>query len=218
MESYTIEFICSGNNGRSPMANAIATYHIVRMGLDGKIKAISSGIKASPKDQANFDYQRTQNLLNHAADENLAPRQKIDEKRFNEETPYREMYVQKAKQALGFFKEIDAAFSNAALFQASIKYLAPEERRIATAPKSETTLVLGMEEKHVTGAKKIYDSASLTPEITTLSIYSGNPGMQFPDLFGKFKPDGYYKMRDTMFRIMPSALERFISEHNISRN
>ena len=38
-----IEFVCSGNHGRSPMAETIARHYVSSLGIEDKIKIISSG-------------------------------------------------------------------------------------------------------------------------------------------------------------------------------
>lgn len=67
---YVIDYACTGNSGRSPLAEAIATDKIRELGLEGKLLAISSGTKRAVMDGKEPPLDLQYMVLQRAIDRN----------------------------------------------------------------------------------------------------------------------------------------------------
>lgn len=217
---YLIEFVCTGNNGRSPMAEAVGNYWLKKHGFKDTFGFISSGTKVDAGNESIMPYEKAKFLLEHIGKRiNLVNQDLyIDERLFNGNEGYREVISSKAKDLLvGILRLEDAKFRNQALFEKAIKL--PENPKHQTIPRSDVYLVLGMEHKHVTQVNQIYDEAGIPenrrPLITTVSSYIGGHGF-IDDMLGSEDIIPYRHLRDNLYHeIIPKIVTNFL--HNAEK-
>lgn len=185
----TIEFACSHNHGRSPLAEAFAMKYI---GLNRRITGynfISSGTHVDeineqlagrkPFTDSERDWINTKNAERFG--DNIDPVRAMN--RFvNEEHNYRESFFEQ------FFLGV------------------PKQTHDQMIVRSDVDLVLVMGRKNLDKAREIYGNKA---RIETLAGFAmGEPGLEFQSAFGNTISD-YYSMAGLIACYVKQAIERF---------
>ncbi|MBU4283647.1 MAG: hypothetical protein KJ968_00940 [Nanoarchaeota archaeon] len=212
-EKHIIEVCCTGNLGRSPMAEVIGNHTVVDMGLEGKIGFISSGILVDPKYDKNIPYCEVVSILDKASKNDLVEKIDVIEEKYNKDPDYREIIEKRARVALEIMRPIEAALRTAALYN-KFNINLSDRKRCQTVVREDVSVILGMEERHVSFVKKMYEGGENTPTITTITRYAGFGG-EIPVAFGKTNPKVYVDIGNKLEEIMPKVVLRFKEEKNL---
>jgi protein-tyrosine-phosphatase len=207
-----IEMVCTGNQGRSPVAELIAQNYLRKVGADRDYRSISSGT---------------------AVDDIKADRMAMGFMLTTIETA-------KSRSDLGIYTplELDAINdavkegNNAAIthyYNKAANVFIQEERQNRaevlpllgiegktkhiqeqTIPRYDTLAVLSMAKSNNEAVKKIYAGSGYSPVIDTLSsVATGVPGAEILNAFGKTK-DVYIRTVEQIKYEVPKALEKLL--------
>lgn len=207
---YTIEVCCTGNNGRSPMAEAIGNKYLEDKCWQKTAKLISSGTRADQKWDYIIPYKKAVSVLDRASKNSLMKSIEIDKDRYEFDEDYKTAMIDKVHMAMRIMRPIEAALRDAALYDIGLKY---NGKRTQTKACSDISLVLGMEKKHVDHVNEIYSKEQNKPEITTITDYLGIDG-EIPDSIGSTNPKTYFEIRDILSDLMPKVILKFKDEHD----
>jgi len=208
-----IEFVCTHNNGRSPLAEGFGRKYLESKGIK-EYGVISSGTHVTEVDEM---LERKRVFSNDISKLIL---QKGIEKGFFEDNSVIESILHYEN-----FNDADAqnyAFQAANRFvseehgykEQAFKKLglgSPKVGRDQTMVIPESRLVLGMGMQNVKKINEIYTGESNLPIIETLTGYaSGNPGQEFKSEFGGSLKD-YLVMGEVIRDHVHGAIDRFLA-------
>jgi protein-tyrosine-phosphatase len=208
---HIIEVVCTGNNGRSPMAEVIGNYFISSMGLENRLCFISSGTRADPGWDTYPSYSEVVSILNKASRHGLMKAVDVDEDKYKNDPAYRMIIQEKVHMAFRIMRPIEAALRDAALYDIGLRY---NGKRTQTRARDDISLVLGMESRHITHLNEIYSRASYKPPFNTLTKYGGIIG-EIPDFIGNPHPSVCFKIKDILHEVMPKVINRFKKEYHL---
>ena len=212
-KKHIIEVCCTGNIGRSPMAELIGNHTVVDMGLEDKIGFISSGILVNPKYGENIPYDEVVFILNRASENNFLDETHVIEKEYNNNTNYQKIIREKFNVALKNMRFVEAALRNIALYN-NFNIELSDWERCQTVVRDDVSVILGMDKGHVGFVEKIYEGRENKPTITTITQYAGIGG-EIPAAFGKTNPKIYVDIGNKLEKIMPKVVSRFKEEKNL---
>jgi hypothetical protein len=206
-----IEICCTGNSGRSPIAESIGNHCVKEQGLEEKILFISSGTRAAPEWDDCWPYDKAVEMINRAAGSGLVEDMVVDKDRYDADEGYKAAVSAHARKALHLMRPIEAALRNAALYQKGMEYTG---KRTQLVPRKDVSLVLGVKEKHVSQIRDIYACIENPPEIALLNSYAGLEG-ETADYLGRLSIAPYLQVIEHCKKIMPKVIERFRGEHDV---
>ena len=217
-----IEFICTGNRGRSPPAELIGRNNIRARGLSDLYDTISSGIIVE-----SFQKGEVPSLSSMKTYIQIAA---------NRDDVYDKAQQKQVKKVLaeeGFNSVDELNYTAFGLYQKAVaKFIKAEEEfrrevlpdlgiegtvkeiQTQTVPRSDVIAIFGMGKEHADFAQKVYQSVSIpAPEvITPLGAYAtGDPNVQFPNTFGKTKQD-YFNIIKLLQQHVPASLDKLFKE------
>jgi|SRR3989344_1004243 len=206
MEKINIEYVCTGNNGRSPMAEAIAKDYAIRKGLENRLSISSSGTnhnqlfvsqRDDPAKRLVLVELGLRNGLYRGRIKSLA--EKVAEGKETEKNVIDEC-VDHLVRAEGIYRDM-------ALLEIGLtvdgKYHQP------TIPK-DIQLVLAMAKSNAQQVEQIYAGSIVNPLIITVNEYanlSGEVSNPFCQLF-----PAYQKTRDDLLIAIPKTIDRAVEE------
>jgi len=229
-----IEFVCTANSGRSPVAQLIARNTLEDMGASRDYEAISSGTHRAVIDAKQFPVRGMIHILHTAIDNGYfpddAPRQ-LREAMTAENEPVILEYFPEIVETL---EAREIARRAEALKHFGIKgQVKPGHDQ--TVARDNTVAVLGMTPRHAQAIQDIYTKAGFIPVGTgygETSIYSknssraklgtigafatGNPEAEMPDAFGKSKA-AYFEVIAQLTEQVPLAVTRAVDESRSAR-
>jgi hypothetical protein len=189
MEKKLIEMVCSHNHGRSPLAEAFANADLC--GIDGYF-AISSGSRV---DEINGMLDGTISIPDSEAKSliSMGLRRGLYGKRNNfvealarltKTSHVGDVLIQEyARLALTTFVNEEHDYRERAFKAWGL--IGPKTTHDQIVPRTDTVLVLGMQDSNIKAIKAIYDGFSNQPVIDTLAGYAtGKPGAEFKSGFG----------------------------------
>ena len=206
-----IEVTCTGNNGRSVIAESVGNQRVKEQDLEGRILFISSGTRADSKHDEHWPYAKAVMMINKAAEAGLLEGMKVDEARYNSDEEYRIIASQYARKSLEILRPIEAAMRTAALFRCGLEY---SGTRTQTAPRDDVSLILGINDSITKQIREIYKDIKNPPEIDNLSRYAGVEE-ELPDCLGKLNITPYLSLVEKCREIMPKVIERFRGEYDV---
>ena len=226
---YLVEICCTGNNGRSPMAEVIANKILEENGFEGHIGVISTGTRADPQWDNVLPYQKVVSIYSKALRSGLVKKAEIDKEKYEHDEEYRKATQATVRELLGIMRPIEAALRDAALLDAGLKY---QGRRSQTIPRDDVDMLLGMEEKHATHAKQIYAGKAHPPRIGTILKDVSDSGIStdweyvrtreeftdfskecasfpenIPDCLGSLSVEPYIEVRKILERALPIIIQ-----------
>ena len=216
--AYLIEFCCTGNSGRSTQAAVVGNAQSVTTKLGEKLFFMSSGVRAAPESDENWDYQKASTMIGKGRMLGLGSPFEHDERRYQEDAEYREKVNEHALNILrDVLRPMETAMRDASLISGG--YGPYRGERTQTTARGDISLLLGMNAKHVASAGEIYDDAGMTeghegrPLIMTAHEYVDVPG-QVKDCLGSNSPVPYIEVRKVFEELLvPQIIERFRNEH-----
>lgn len=207
-----IEFVCTGNNARSPMAEVIGNNYATDIGLENLLSFISSGTRVDTEYESFFSYERATLILNKASSHGLLKEIHVDKDRYENDNNYNSAIKNDIIMALRIMRPIEVALRDAALYNINMKYDGAQTQTIA---RDDVSIILGMEKEHVRQVEKIYSAKGMAtnnmPQITTIADYTGIDG-EISDCIGNTNPTAYFKMRDSLQEIIPKVIDRIKKE------
>ena len=209
---YTLEVCCTGNNGRSPMAEAIGNWYLEQRRWQDTARFISSGTRADPQWDDILPYKKVVSVLAKASQNGIMEPVEVDEYRYETDKDYEAVIREKVKAVMKNMRSIESALRDAALHGRDLKY---DGTRSQTIVRDDVSIVLGMEKRHVEEVKQIYSGVDeeQKPQIITLADYV-NADCEIPDSIGNTNPLVYRKIRDILLDMIPRAVLRFKEEHD----
>ncbi len=219
-----IEYVCTGNNGRSPMAEAIAKDYLHRQKLTSKVCVYSSGSGLPQPTRArrhgDLQREREQNLKIVE----LALRNGIYQE------PWRQEEARSALEGgqnfnkfslledlVNYAVRVEGIFRDQALLEVGL--VAAGKYHQPTTPGQEG-LILTMSESNAAQVRQIYQVdrlenpgltiTGLRPTITTLNQYAGMEG-EVPNPFCQLLP-AYRQVRDHLLVAVPKTIDRAVRE------
>ena len=206
---HIIEVTCTGNNGRSAMAEAIGNHTTKKLNLEDVLSFISSGTRAGPEYEKILPYSEVVSILSRASSHGLMKPAEVDRERYKQDSDYRVAIQDSVHMAFRIMRPIEAAFRDSALYNIGMRY---DGTRTQTVARDDVSVVLGMEQKHVDQIKKIYSASEHRPIISTITQYARYHG-EIPDSIGSTDPTVYFTIRDKLLELMPKVVTRFREEH-----
>ena len=210
-----IEFVCSGNHGRSVIAEALADIELARQG-NRYYKARSSGtivneLNFCRKRKNGFDENFARKLVTIGLERGMydgAAKEIIGLNKLSKEQ--KKLIQQYASQALTLFEEEEAVYRIEAL---KISGIDVELKQFSeqTIVRPDSALILGMGQEHFDSVVKIYNAKEMSPRVDTLERYAGYEQTGFKGAFGRGL-DNYIKMVRRMNFCVASAINRFLEE------
>jgi len=207
--TITIEYVCTGNNGRSPMAEAIAVDYVYRNGLEDRVVISSSGSGLHELTRPTEEKGKRTRLaiVKMALDNGIfleSWRQDqarlILEQEMNSDESLLDTSVQYAVNA-------EAHFRNVALFKVGL--LAAGNYHKPTTAKHQG-LILPMAENNAQQVRRIYEGFSEQPLVQPINAYVGVEG-DVPNPFCQLLP-AYLAARDHLQRVVPMTIDKAIRE------
>jgi protein-tyrosine-phosphatase len=205
-----IEFVCTGNHGRSPVAELIALMYLRERGVIGEYVAASSGtaVDAIEKDEVPaksmakiVDIGKEREL--YSADELKEIDQAI---RDGNDKVLRDYFWRAADTFSGEEHEYRAE----ALKHFGIEGVVKEKGE-QTIARPDTAAVFSMAGSNNEQVQAIYEGSGYEPVIDVLSRFAtGNPDAALPDAFGKGKEE-YFRAVEVLREHVPMAIDRLIN-------
>lgn len=218
IETLGIEYVCSGNGGRSPMAETIGKDYVQEKGLESRIKVYSSGSAVADVENLNFPMLELVGYIEIGLKSG----------------------TYKGKAAVGIAKEVvenreaiaEAAENGDLAAKGKIVYLfqylmADElaKRNIVlleqglvpdghfhqqTVVRDDVELILPMKESNADKVKEIYQGSGRNPTIVPICEYAGIEGA-ISDPFGS-TIEAFRKTRDLIGQAVKKTIDKAIEE------
>lgn len=204
MSPYLIEICCTGNNGRSPMAEVVGNHYLQTCNLEDRICFISSGTEADARFDALWPLSKVAFVLSKASTAGLIPSGDLDAARYERDKSYRGLVQHHAIKALRMMRSIEGALRDAALCHVGLEYTG---QRTQTMPRSDVSLVLGITSKHADQARIIYSTRQQPPPAVQVGDYAGVQE-EVPDCLGSLRTETYIGARQQLERILPTVVEK----------
>lgn len=206
VDKLKVEFACTGNGGRSPIAETEARDYISELGLDDRIEVYSSGTDADTLKN---------NILSLGKEELL---------------PYIESAYQKGTfrgKMKDKAEEIISGNANDDLYQAVMDYLTVDEEtkrntvlleegltpkgpfHVQTTDRSDTDIVLAMKKSNAEKASKIYKTNK--PEIYVITDFAEYNG-KMNDPYGGTLQD-YRNTRDALKEVVRKSIDKIAEQY-----
>lgn len=204
-----IEMICTGNRGRSPVAELIARNHLKSVGAYGDYDSISSGTLVDTIESGDYTMESMKPIIDIALQRPLYSPDEIkelEEALRQGNTPVVRRYFD---NALGLFdrEEVENRAEVLPLLgiQGEIK-----STRYQTVARPDTVAVFPIDRKNYSIVKELYEKSDYSPVVDVLSKYAtGNPDAELKNTFGKGK-EVYRKGVEQMLEEVPIAVNRVI--------
>lgn len=206
MGTIRIEYVCTGNNGRSPMAEAIARDYASRQGLESRIRISSSGTNhnhlfVEQRDNPekllaivefglkNGIYRgRVKSLAERVADRSRTDKAVVDE-------------------CVGYLVKAEGIYRDMALLELGL--IAKGEHHQPTMPQ-DVQLILAMAKSNAQQVQQIYAGSGFNPIITTVNEYANLQG-EVSNPFCQLFP-AYQKTRDDLLISIPRTIDHALEE------
>jgi len=218
-----IEFVCTRNEGRSPVAELIGQWYLEKRGLDKKYSAKSSGshrlapdpneVQSTSNDDVPFESLKK--LVNLGIKHKIFSEKKLASIK---------KYVQKkdTEKLRPFFQIANKIFKDQERhFRADAVHRLAAENNIQgylkaysdqTAQRNDTVAIFAMSQNNTEKVKEIYAGAKNKPVIETLSVYAtGDPKAKLPNAFAQGEKF-YHDVIDQLFDQIPMAIDKFVKQ------
>src|SRR3989344_8155634 len=204
-----IEMVCTGNQGRSPVAELIARNHLKSIGAYGDYDSISSGTLVDTIESGNHTMGSMRLVIDIAAQRSLySPEEtrELEDALRQGNTPVVRKYFD---NAIGLFdkEEVENRAEILPLLgiQGEVK-----TTRNQTVARPDTIAVFSIDKRNYTIVEGLYENSSYSPVIDVLSRYAtGNPDAELKNTFGKGK-EAYRKGVEQMLEEVSVVVNRVI--------
>ncbi len=214
------EFVCSRNEGRSPVAEFIAQTYLEKLGIAHEYAARSSGshrINANPNEvqstaDANVPFESLVALIK------LGTEQKIFSSKDEEKIAVL-VDEQNSEELKYYFGLANRIFKDHERhFRADAVHRLVEEHELKgylkahsdqTVPYEDTIAIFPMAAANTEKVREIYEGTGLNPIIETLSTYAN--GEELPNAFARGE-DFYHNVIDQLYLQIPKVIDRALKE------
>jgi protein-tyrosine-phosphatase len=205
MSKQLIEFVCSYNNGRSPIAELIATNHLKEISAPYHA-AISSGSHIADKREPSIEFKL--DMINKAA-QNPHVYSAGELSDLNEgiilanDDIINDFY----KKAIEYFQRKEVEHRTLALKEFGIEGKL-KETQDATIVRPNIAAIFTMAKENKEKVTSLYHGSGHNPMIEVLSSYAtGDPDEEIPNTFGKGQ-DVYFEAVEKLTKQVPLAINR----------
>jgi protein-tyrosine-phosphatase len=205
----TLEYVCTGNCGRSPMAEVIAQRHVNRLGLTGKINVSSSGSGIHDKTMKTGDARKEQQLgviklgLNYGifnGDMDLEARRVLNDDSQTE-----------IDNCFDYIVQTERILRDMALWEVGL--FAEGVYHQATDVHDDSRIILPMVSSNVEQVKTIYEGSGVLPYVVALNEFASLDG-EIANPFCQHLPV-YRETREDLLRVVPMSVEKAIEEFKL---
>jgi len=220
-----IEYVCTGNNGRSPMVETIAKAYVSESGLQDIVVVSSSGSGLNALFQPSGDAAKMEKLSfislglhNRVYGSNVVNSSDVVNPAIR--SPYKTMATSVLDKGLAandddvqicldFLIWAEGIFRNMAL--ANIGLMANGTYHTPTEPRGDVNVVLPMAHSNVVQVRAIYEGSRFAPpHIEALNQYVQMEG-DVPNPFCQLLP-AYEQCRDYLMVAVPKTIDRAVRE------
>ena len=213
------EFVCTRNEGRSPVAEFIAQWYLEKKGLSKEYGAKSSGshrLHISPNEiqsssEGDVPFEFMEKLIRLAIEQNAFQNATEIEKDLSEKNT--EILKPYFREANRFFKMQERHFRSDAIARLVEEknlsgYLKAHSDQTEAHP--DVIAIFGMSETNTKKIQEIYSTSEFKPIIATLGVYAtGDESAELPNAFAKGSVF-YQDVIDQLFEIIPEAIDKYI--------
>lgn len=204
-----IEFVCTGNQGRSPVAELIARTHLERIGAYGDYNSISSGTLVNIIESGNHTINSMKPVIDIALERPLYSSEEIKELEEALKQGNTSIVRKYFDIVINLFDEEEVRNRAEVLPLLGIHDRVKTTRDQVVA-RPDTVAVLSMDRGNYSMVKGLYESSSYSPLIDVLSRFAiGNPNAEVKNTFGKVKED-YIRCVEQMLEEVPVAVNKIV--------
>jgi len=214
MKQLGIEYVCTANGGRSPMAEVAAQKHVNELSLEREIMVCSSGshYEVLQKMEMPFNYLMSNLGLGlergfynqeqkREAEKILRDKDKF-EKTYQQDLVTREVIKELARIPEIILTEEEEHFRDLVLGEVGLQYLGKEQQY---QPREEVEVVLPMKDSNAERVRELSDP-DIAQIIMPIREYAGLEG-DIPNPFGK-GIEIWRETRDSIFEAAKGSIER----------
>ena len=200
-----IEFVCSGNNGRSPIAELIARNYLLKIGADSEYGAISSGTMVGIMDLGR-PIECMLPLINAAKQRGAYNEEDLKQLEWFLET-------RNNREVREYFKQASAIFAKEEreklIKEFGIEGTVKKEKN-RTMKSLDSIAVLPLDRKNYQEVLWIYHQATHAPLISVMSVLAtGDLHAEVPNSFGK-GIEAYRQAVEQLIREVPEVVRRIV--------
>jgi hypothetical protein len=202
-----IEYVCFGNNGRSTMAEAIATWKILDRGLDMTASSSGCGLitpqthLTSLPEKVQFLQQAYHNGIFSTHGHDLLS----DAKTLHQFGIGAGVDI--VEKCWTFMVDLEARFRDQVLDEIGLRVAGCFQ---PTRPKEDVHILLGMTPENAGRVREIYAPSGFTPQIDSLTAYVGYPDtLPTPFTHGI---EEYRRFRTILQEVIPLSVDRAARE------
>lgn len=222
-----IEYVCSGNSGRSPMAETIAKHYVKKFSLEGLINIFSSGtdVDMFKRDIYNYPVYALMYYINLGLKNGIFSdyvKQKAEKLITEQEEIIKETYKnpeikKEIQHCINYLSLNEVSNRNRVLLELD---LIPEGLfHKQTIIQNDINLILTMKKSNTEKVEQIYKSSKegllILPQlkITTICEYTGVGGEIEDPFAGTF--EGYRKVRDQIVQFVQKSVLKASQDYSI---
>lgn len=204
--------VCSGNRGRSPVAELVAREHLQRIGALGEYDSISSGTMVNSGEGGAVSADVAKPIARLGIENGLFSGEELRELNEALVSGNDSVLAKYFRRALAKFAADEEDYRRTVLpeFGLDIKKIKGTSEQIV--PRSDCVAVLTMDQRNYPLVQRVYESAGYTPTIDVMSrLATGVSDAEVKNAFGK----GIDVYRDRIAQIVretPLAVDKVLSQ------
>jgi len=207
-----LEIVCLGNNGRSPIAEAVFRDEAKKQGIEKEVEITSSGVYVNTRHPFEMLVKTMQKTLDNPAldiygSEADEVRKILEDpetkQRYENDPEFREQFLYYFDQTYRLFQSADVAFRNNVLARHGLRY---ESERHQFPSQEGLDYVLTATKALVEPARELVKNPETI--VTSLPEFTGTEDIKGG--FGKFDINFYENLCQGMKDIAPIVLEKVI--------
>jgi hypothetical protein len=218
MAMRVIEMVCTGNSGRSPVAELLGQNYINSRGFNHALGVRSSGTMVNKiLSGGKMPMQAMIPILDTGVSRGMYNSEELAKiraaVRIGDADGVRDYFARAAVK----FEEEEVQFRNEAIHSYGIRGEV-KSGRDQTIARPDTVAVLAIDRKNYDTVKKIYDNSGYTPIIDVMSrVATGNPDAEVRNAFGLGK-EAYFERFIQLWQEVPEAVAKIAKNESIWKN
>lgn len=204
----TIEFVCTGNRGRSPVAEILARNYLTTLGMDDTYVAASSGVAVQMAQSGNIPLSFQKSVVELALARDLFDKIDVNHYQTAVKKENAKVITSFYQKTIDIFGHEEESFREVTLKKLDIlgEVKSSQEQTLAN---ENTFALFGMTDKHKSQIADIYAPSSFLPEINNVAAYVYGPGNEVANAFGK-SLQIYESVIEQLQDMVPKALENLL--------